>query len=285
MFSLPEAIFGNENVGENDELSHDGSQCDLGAFSCRSKPLVVLVQLRVESGGGDAGHIEVGAHEGPSPSDMALACFVAAFAGDWRQAGQESSGFARALAEFGKADDKRRSCDRPHSGNGEEYVVSAFDGGIGLYAAANFEIEPFNMAGQRFQPIVQFGPEEGGLAGSPLVAQGGPVGDRSGAGADKFLQRFEVFGGRSQGSRIERLAHERKHSGVDGVGLGELTGGFGEQTRAQGIDDGDRQPCGVQASMGLPVILGRRLHDDKRHRERRKPPLEGAKTLGRIGDA
>jgi hypothetical protein len=81
------------------------------------------------------------------------------------------------------------------------------------------------------------------------------------------------------------LAHQRQHARIEPIGLGELTDGLGEQTRAQRIDDGDREACGMQGAVRLPVEFAGRLHDDQRNRQFREATLEGFQALGRVRHA
>ncbi len=189
----------------------------------------------------------------------------------------------RALTEFWEANDERDRGDGCHARNAEEDFVSAFEAGIGVETAADFQIQALDVFSQTHQSSGQFGLEKGRLAGAALIAHASLIRDRGGASANQFLQIFKCSGRGRQGFGIEGLAHQRHHSGVDEIGLGELARGLGEQARPRRIDDGEAR--GVQASVGLPVKLGHRLPDDQGHRHRREPSLEGAKSLGRVGRA
>ena len=80
------------------------------------------------------------------------------------------------------------------------------------------------------------------------------------ASARQFLKGLHEFGGRLQSSGFQALAHQRQHTGVDPVGLGERADGLGEPSRTQRIDDGDLEPAGVEVAMRLAVELARGLH-------------------------
>jgi len=47
---LPEAIFAHEGVGEDDEFSHDGGECNLRSFSVIAQALVEGCEFRVARG-------------------------------------------------------------------------------------------------------------------------------------------------------------------------------------------------------------------------------------------
>ncbi|MGD1038787.1 MAG: hypothetical protein ABR878_16800, partial [Roseiarcus sp.] len=120
-------------------------------------------------------------------------------------------------------------------------------------APIDLGVQALDVRGQNLQPPAEFGLEKGGLAGAASVGQRGLVGDRRRPRARQFLQRLERFGRGGERAGLEGLAHQRQHARIEPIGLGELTDGLGEQTRAQRIDDGDRQACGVQGAVRLPV--------------------------------
>ena len=97
---LPGSVFFDEDVSEDDELSHDRGGSDLGFLARVPEALVVVTQLRVAPRGGEGRKIDAGSHEGSPAFDVALAGLGAAVARQRRKAGEESGGLSRASAEF-----------------------------------------------------------------------------------------------------------------------------------------------------------------------------------------
>ena len=59
--------FGDEGVGENDELSHDGDEGDFGLFSCGAEAVVECLEVWIGTCGGQSGHVEGAANMGRPP--------------------------------------------------------------------------------------------------------------------------------------------------------------------------------------------------------------------------
>ena len=54
---LPGAVFADEGVCEDDELSHDGGEGDFGLFAVCEEAVVEGLERWIEAGGGDRGHV------------------------------------------------------------------------------------------------------------------------------------------------------------------------------------------------------------------------------------
>ena len=173
---LPWAILFDEDVGEDDELSHDRGDGDFGLFAGVPETFVVVAQLRIAPRGGEGGEVDAGSHEGASAFDVALAGLFAAVARQRRKAGEERGGLCRASAEFRQADDESDGGDRTDAGDGDEDVVAALERSLGADAAFDLCLQALDVAGQDLQPPAEFGFEKGGLAGAVLVGQRGLVG-------------------------------------------------------------------------------------------------------------
>ena len=77
----------DEGVGEDDELSHDGDEGDLGLFSCGAESVIDGLEVWIAARGGKGGHGEGAAQLRASAADMAGAGLLAAIAGDGGEAG------------------------------------------------------------------------------------------------------------------------------------------------------------------------------------------------------
>ncbi len=65
---------------------------------------------------------------------------------------------------------------------------------LGGQTPADLGVEASDVALQGLEPAGEFELQEGGLAGTALVGQGGLVGDRGRAGAHQFLQDLQRVG-------------------------------------------------------------------------------------------
>jgi hypothetical protein len=100
----------------------------------------------------------------------------------------------------------------------------------------------------------------------------------------QLLQRLERLLSGRPCLRAERLAEDRQHLGIDAVGLGERADGFGEQARAQRVDDRHGQAALAERAMGQAMILGRCLHHDQLHVVLGQQALEAPQTVPVVGD-
>jgi hypothetical protein len=101
---LPGAVFADEGVCEDDELSHDGGEGDFGLFAVCEETVVEGLERWIEAGGGDRGHVEGAADMGASALDVAGAAALAAVAGDRGEADEHGGLLGRQGADLGEAD-------------------------------------------------------------------------------------------------------------------------------------------------------------------------------------
>src|SRR5258707_1992955 len=99
---LPGAVFADEGVCEDDELSHDGGEGDFGLFAVCEETVVEGLERWIEAGGGDRGHVEGAADMGASALDVAGAAALAAVAGDRGEADEHGGLLGRQGADLGE---------------------------------------------------------------------------------------------------------------------------------------------------------------------------------------
>ena len=78
----------NEDVGEDDEFSHDGSEGDFGLFAVGDETFVDDGEVWVVAGGSKGCEVEADPDVAASALDVAFAGLVAAVEGKRRQASQ-----------------------------------------------------------------------------------------------------------------------------------------------------------------------------------------------------
>ena len=113
---LPSSVLGDEEVGEDGELSGDGDEGELGGLSVGAQASVEGSDIGVVAGGGEGGEIEHAAHRGAAAADDALAVALAGLVGDGGEAGEHGDRFVGEAAELGEARRSgwpRRSAPKP----------------------------------------------------------------------------------------------------------------------------------------------------------------------------
>ena len=97
----PQAIFLEQFVGQDDELSHDGGDGHFFWFTCCDQALVEDLELIIPARRRLGCHIDAVAHDLAAAADMAGTVALPAVASDRCQPGQHASLFAIDRAEFG----------------------------------------------------------------------------------------------------------------------------------------------------------------------------------------
>ena len=261
----PKLVFGEQGIGEDDELSHDSGQCDLGLFAVFAQSFVEHREVGIMACGGKRGPVEGAAGVGAAALDVALACGVAAVVGERRDTGQAGDGSAVEGAELGEVNEQAVGDGGADARDRDEDGIAARQRRIGGDTLGDRAGEARDMAVEVAAPPPELGLEEGQVACRQAVGQRRALCRRRTARMHQLLQRLERLGDRRCGLRAERVAEQRQHLGVDAVGLGACTEGFGEQARAQRVDDRHGKARLAERAMRQAMILGRRLDDDERH--------------------
>ena len=139
---LPQSILADEGVGEGDELSHDGGEGDFGLLSVAEKAYVEGLQVGIEAGCGEGGHVDAGAQAGAPAPDVALAPDVAAVARNRGQASDHGSLFARARAELGEVRQQGDSGDVADAWDRGEDGKAPGERRVGLDDALDLGLQP-----------------------------------------------------------------------------------------------------------------------------------------------
>src|SRR5882762_3624527 len=102
----PRPIFLEQGVGQDDKLSHDCGECELGFFAVFEQAVVEDAEVWIVSGSGEGGPVESAARIGPAALDVALSSDVAAVVGEWGEACQAGDGVAVETSELGEIDEQ-----------------------------------------------------------------------------------------------------------------------------------------------------------------------------------
>ena len=134
------------------------------------------------------------------------------------------------------------------------------------------------------QPLVGQALEQG--RSMDMVAVGGrdPVFDQTTPGDEQLLHVAERLADDRPGLQRIESAEAGEHGGIDGVGLGALSDGFGKAPRLQRIDL-DRGDCGVAELPFEGAMVGAGgLEDDAMDRALAEPGEEGFEPAMVLGN-
>ena len=117
MFWGPTSIGLQESVCEDDQLSHDGCEGELGSLSCVGELVVLGLHVRIEAGRDEGWHVDGLADSGSASSDEAVSGPAAGLPGDWREAGETCRLAYIEGAELGHFDEQGEGGDGRHARN------------------------------------------------------------------------------------------------------------------------------------------------------------------------
>ena len=89
-----------QGVGQDQQLSHDGGEGDLGRLTGGSERVVLGLQVGVEADGDQGRHVDGLAQAGASAADEALAAVLAGVTGDGRETGEAGGAAVLQGAKF-----------------------------------------------------------------------------------------------------------------------------------------------------------------------------------------
>src|SRR5208282_1374021 len=130
IFGRPKAIFFDEVISKDDELSHDGGQGEFFDLSGGNEALVEALEMRIEARGRKGCHIDASTHGVASATDAARAVALTAVAGNGGEPREHSGLLGFETAELGHVGDRPASRHGAHAWNGDEDSEPAREGRI-----------------------------------------------------------------------------------------------------------------------------------------------------------
>jgi hypothetical protein len=110
-------LISQERIGQDDELSHDRRQGDLGRLSCREQGLVLGFQIRIEAGCYQRRHVQSLTHMSATTADRATAARGSTLAGHRSQAGEAGHLALIEAAEFRHVGEQAHGGGLSNAGN------------------------------------------------------------------------------------------------------------------------------------------------------------------------
>ena len=132
-------------VQQGQEFSHAGDDDDLALFSGLLQTLCENSDQRIESDGGQRGHVEHGADRGPSTADGALALKLSGVVVEGRDADQRRDLPAVGGAQFAELGQEGGAEDCADAGDGLEEFVDGVEVVIGLDQFPDLFVEGFDL--------------------------------------------------------------------------------------------------------------------------------------------
>lgn len=231
-FGCPEAVLLEQDVGEDDELPHDGDQGDFVLLSSFAQSPVEGFQRWVEADRHHRGHVHRASRHGAAASHAATALVLAAVAGPRGCAEQSRGGASVEAPQFRHLGDQSGGRGCADAGNRSKDFGAAGKPFIGIDRGEDGRIECHDTGAQGSQ-LQRHLPQSGlrfELRGQ--LAQIGAFIDKAPPGQDEVLELAELLGRRRRDFQLLQAPETRQHRGIDAIRLGQLAEGLGETTGA-----------------------------------------------------
>src|SRR6185312_6504597 len=105
-------------IEHHQQLAHAGDERDFGEFASRSQLAIEGLEFGLPANGNQSGHVEGGAHTGPSSKDAAMSAQGTAIAVQWRDTDKFRNLLARQRSELWKQAKQGRLSDGSESLDG-----------------------------------------------------------------------------------------------------------------------------------------------------------------------
>ena len=251
----------DHRIKNREQLAHASDQGDFEQFALGRQTLVEVPNHGITSGSDQGGHVQSTAHRGSAAPDGAPTFERAAVAVEGGHTDERGNLFAiqgsklRQLGEQGAAGDRTDALS-----TAQQLVVlfpdrALLDGSVELLVGAlEFLFQPADMGVDAFCD---------GLGGhrQPVVLGRNHLEDLSSSRGERSEFQSHYIG---QGAQLwtNHLSEVRQDSGIDAVGLGQLSGGFSEVSDLAWVDHDHRQIGTHQSARDLAFIAtGRFKHD------------------------
>ncbi len=278
-FLAPFSLISDESVGENNEFSHDCGDGDLWWFPGCDKGVVFGLEVCIEPGCDEGGHVECLAQIGASTANEALALPGSRFT---RMRSKACQGGDLSLVErtqfrhFGEYDDGRQCRD---AGNRYENVEAGGERLILLDERNRFLIDRLNLAFDQRQSCLVLADDELRALHMAAVLEGGAVGNQALTGIDEFakaLQRCTLLRCRPH---VDHGCEAGQQPCIDSVSLGMDPDDVGKAAHLARVGLGIGKPCCRQRHLQLAMVRPGRLEDDALRlmlgQKRHKPAAAG----------
>ena len=149
----PEPVVAEQDVGEQEQLAHDGRQGDLPRLAVGDQPPVLGGQVGIAADGAQRRHVKKPPHPCAAALDAAAALpapRLARHRGDPREAGR---GLGVESAQFRHVDDESGDGDRAEAGNGGQHLGAPRQRRVFRQQPADAGVQGFELAVDLRQPV------------------------------------------------------------------------------------------------------------------------------------
>jgi hypothetical protein len=265
MRTPPGSTVSHHGVEDHQQLPHARHQRHLLlGLAGLNESFVELLDGGIEAGGDQGSHVECFSNPCPAAPYGASASQSAGVAVERSDPyeGREFSG--RKGAELGQLRQERPAKHGAHSGNAPEKSFVRLEGGAAFDDLVEVAVRARKLLLE--PPYVGFDASADGFGGarSETVFLGGcHLDDLPSSGEDLLeLPGFLVGDGPRDGA--DGLSEVGENESVQGVGLGQSTGGFGEVPRLAGVDHEEGDPGGGQGRGEGALEASAGLQDHKK---------------------
>lgn len=228
-----------ERIEDNQELAHAGDLDNHVGFAGGLEAIGEGAEDGVVSPGSEGGHVECGADVFASAGDAAFAFESAAVVVVGGEAGECGDLAAVSETEFGDFGEELPGGGVTDAGNTAEDIAAGLPVVAGIEEFRDGFLDIGEEGVEQLEGLLQ------GLAGECSVGRLEAVGfhrselDDLSSASDEILQFLLIRGDFLGQAGAGDLGEMGEEFGIEGIGLGELSEGFGEVSGLAGIDDGD----------------------------------------------
>ena len=268
----------DDGVEDDEEFSHGGDQGHEFGFSRVNESLIERFELSIVPDGHDGGHVEGLAEQSPSAAGGSLPSERAAVAVGGSDANESCDLFVVELSEFGKFADQGCGGGWSNAGHRAEQFGFGLQGLVVIDELLELLIDLVELPVVEFEGLLDQSADvwfEGG--GQAVLFLNSHVLDLSASGGEigDFLLDFWSWRGRPG---VHAFGEESNAAGINGVGLGELTGGSGKVADLAGIHDGDGEMVLLESADELAFESAGRFKTDQAWPDVLEPNEEAVET-------
>jgi len=270
---IPGRLMFKHGVDDRQQLAHAGHEGYLLGFAGRQQSLVERADHRIEPRGDDCCHIQGGPDTGAPSPDSATAPQGPAITIERGDADQCGNLFLREGAQFREIRQQRGGQDRTDARHtaqqrlllSPDWTLANGLGQIGI-SLLQGPFKPRDM-GAQILPDGGAGTHQAVFFSCQHLDELLPARHQRGQGLSLLVGQRPQFW-------PNHFGEPSQHVSINGVGLGQLSGGFGKITYLARIDDDHRQPDQHQCTGQRQLHAARRFQDHQRRRHSLQPFTE-----------
>jgi len=225
----------DHRVQNREQFAHTSDQGDLRSFTRIAQPFVESSDHRVTSAGDQGGHVEYRSNSSPTAPDATTASESAAVTIERRDTDQSSNLFTVEVPKFRQFGNQTATNDRTDAGHTPEKIFvltpdrALSDGLVEVFVSPNrLCFQPADMSVDSLSHILGSSTEPVSF-GHNHLSKLAPAGNQR----SQFQSHLVRQGAHS---RAHSLTEAGQNHGIDGIGLSQLPGRFGEVSNLPRID-------------------------------------------------